>query len=103
MFPALSVAGYVVTIDLLTHSPKENLPDFSAVNCTCVYKENSAHKQHAAFMESFLGKLNQQEDNCAAGLDAILKQYAAFQQQAVDMDTMEPDTARQATRLGKEH
>ena len=39
LFPELSVAGYVVKADLLTHSPQENLPDFPAVNCTCVYKE----------------------------------------------------------------
>ena len=39
LFPELSVAGYVVKADLLTHSPQENLPDFPAVNCTTVYKE----------------------------------------------------------------
>lgn len=40
LFPELSVAGYVVKNNFLTHSPQENLSDFPAVNCTCVYKEN---------------------------------------------------------------
>ena len=38
---SLSVAGYVVKADLLTRSPQKNSEDFPAVNCTCVYKEES--------------------------------------------------------------
>ena len=60
-------------------------------------------KQHVAFMESSLDKLNQQEGKYTAELDAALAQYAELRHLATNMDAMELDTARQSIRLGKEH
>ena len=60
-------------------------------------------KQRVVFMVSSLDELNQQEGKYTAELDVALVQYAELQQQAVDIDIMELDTARQAIRPDKEH
>ena len=60
-------------------------------------------KQRVVSMESSLDNLDQQEGKYTAELDAALAQYTELQRQAVDMDTMELDTARQAIRPDKEH
>ena len=63
----------------------------------------AAVKQRVTSMEFLLKKLDQQEEKHTAELDAALVQYSKLQQQAIDMDTIELDTVRQAIRPDKEH
>ena len=59
-------------------------------------------KKHIASMESSLEKLDQQETMYINELETALAQYTELQQQAVDMDTMELESARHAIRSDKE-
>lgn len=59
-------------------------------------------KQHITSMENSLNKLDQQEKKYACELEAALAQYTELQQQAVDMDALELDTACHAIRSDKE-
>ena len=59
-------------------------------------------KQHIASMESSIETLNQQEEKYTVELEAALAQYTELQQQAVDMDTMELESARRIIRPDKE-
>ena len=59
-------------------------------------------KKRIASMESSLEKLDQQETMYINELETALAQYTELQQQAVDMDTMELESARHAIRSDKE-
>ena len=59
-------------------------------------------KQHITSMENSLNKLDQQGKKYVAELEAALAQYTELQQQAVDMDALELDTACHAIRSDKE-
>ena len=53
-------------------------------------------------MENSLGKLDQQKIKYTSELEAALAQYTELQQQAVDMEALELDTACHAIRSDKE-
>ena len=59
-------------------------------------------KQRIASMESSLEKLNQGEKKYTAELDDALTQYAEWQHQATDIDTMELNMARQAIQPNRD-
>ena len=59
-------------------------------------------KQRITSMENSLGKLDHQEIKYTSELEAALAQYTELQQQTVDMDALELDTACHAIRSDKE-
>jgi len=59
-------------------------------------------KQRITSMENSLGKLDQQKIKYTSELEAALAQYTELQQQAVDMEALELDTACHAIRSDKE-